>query len=668
MGSSFCCFMLMRFLYLLPLFHLILLSHSSASMQPPCNGDESSALLQFKESFIINKSASSDDHFAYPRVESWTLEGESSNCCSWDGVSCDEDTGHVIGLDLSSGCLYGSINSNSSLFRLVHLQSLNLAHNHFNYSQIPSQIGNLSRLTYLNLSSSMFSGQIPFEVSKLSQLSSLYLCCNIDLSSWNINLLQLKKLSLASLVGNLTRLENLDLGGVTIMSTVPNILGNLSTLRSLYLHDCGMYGEFPIGIFKLPNLRVLDVKYNKNLTCSLPDFQYWRSPLEEMTLADTSFSGELPASMGNLESLIALDMWGCNLSGSIPYSIGNLTNLIYLELSNNSLAGNIPSSIGNLIQLAFLGLYDNLLSGPIPFGLTNLTQLTVLSLGSNRLTGPIPFGLMNLTQLHILILVANKFHDQFPISIFNLKNLNILAISDNYLSGTVSICNTTSLYLLDVSNNYFSSSLPQCMHNIFHGSKLRRLNLRDNKFQGLLPRSLANCTMLDAIDVSNNQFNDTFPTWLGSLPHLKLLMLRSNKFHGQILESPETNHEFPKLRILDLSYNRFTGKLPLNSFRNWNDLELDNEHHLTYIHVETSFSVGTYHWFKIYDYSMKITNKGLDTVYHKVQEIFRAIDMSSNRFVGEIPESIGDLKGLNMLNLSNNILTGHIPLSLGNLH
>uniref|UniRef100_A0A2N9FMC4 Uncharacterized protein n=1 Tax=Fagus sylvatica TaxID=28930 RepID=A0A2N9FMC4_FAGSY len=299
--------MLMRFLYLLPLFHLILLSHSSPSMQPLCNGDESSALLQFKESFIINKSASSDDHFAYPRVESWTLEGESSNCCSWDGVSCDEDTGHVIGLDLSSSCLYGSINSNSSLFRLVHLQSLNLAHNHFK----------------------LLSNPIPDRQSFKTHISqSLF----------------------------------------------------FYVFWSLYLHDCGMYGEFPIGIFKLPNLRVLDVKYNKNLTGSLPDFQYWRSPLEEMTLADTSFSGELPASMGNLESLIALDMWGCNLSGSIPYSIGNLTNLIYLELSNNSLAGNIPSSIGNLIQLAFLGLYDNQLSGPIPFGLANLTQLTVLSL------------------------------------------------------------------------------------------------------------------------------------------------------------------------------------------------------------------------------------------------------------------------------------------------
>ena len=68
-----------------------------------------------------------------------------------------------------------------------------------------------------------------------------------------------------------------------------------------------------------------------------------------------------------------------------------------------------------------------------------------------------------------------------------------------------------------------------------------------------------------------------------------------------------------------------------------------------------------------FTYKMKITNKGLDMAYDEVPEIFRVIDVSSNRFVGEIPNFIGDLKGLQMLNLSNNFLTGHIPPSLGNL-
>ena len=89
--------MLMRLLYILPLFHLI---HSFPSDQPLCHDDECSALLQFKKSFIINKSVSLYDPIANHRVETWTLEGENSDCCSGDGVDCDEDTGHVIGLDL----------------------------------------------------------------------------------------------------------------------------------------------------------------------------------------------------------------------------------------------------------------------------------------------------------------------------------------------------------------------------------------------------------------------------------------------------------------------------------------------------------------------------------------------------------------------------------------
>ena len=107
--------------------------------------------MQFKESFIIRGSASKFP-FAYPKVASWKLDGIGSDCCLWDGVECDEDTGHVIELDLNASCLYGSIDSNSSLFRLVQLQKLNLANNDFGSSQIPSALGNLSELTALELS------------------------------------------------------------------------------------------------------------------------------------------------------------------------------------------------------------------------------------------------------------------------------------------------------------------------------------------------------------------------------------------------------------------------------------------------------------------------------------------------------------------------------------
>jgi len=68
-----------------------------------------------------------------------------------------------------------------------------------------------------------------------------------------------------------------------------------------------------------------------------------------------------------------------------------------------------------------------------------------------------------------------------------------------------------------------------------------------------------------------------------------------------------------------------------------------------------------------FDYSMTMTNKGVMTFYEKIQEFLTAIDLSSNRFEGGIPDALGDLKDLYLLNLSNNFLTGRIPPSLSSL-
>ncbi|GLT26993.1 hypothetical protein SLA2020_020250 [Shorea laevis] len=53
--------------------------------------------------------------------------------------------------------------------------------------------------------------------------------------------------------------------------------------------------------------------------------------------------------------------------------------------------------------------------------------------------------------------------------------------------------------------------------------------------------------------------------------------------------------------------------------------------------------------------------------YAKILEVFRAIDLSCNKFQGELPEVVGNLKGLQLLNLSNNVLVGPIPPALGDL-
>ncbi|MCH99986.1 receptor-like protein kinase, partial [Trifolium medium] len=65
--------------------------------------------------------------------------------------------------------------------------------------------------------------------------------------------------------------------------------------------------------------------------------------------------------------------------------------------------------------------------------------------------------------------------------------------------------------------------------------------------------------------------------------------------------------------------------------------------------------------------SMTVVTKGIKMTLVKIPTILVIIDLSRNKFEGEIPDVIGELHALVGLNLSHNRLTGHIPKSMGNL-
>lgn len=67
-----------------------------------------------------------------------------------------------------------------------------------------------------------------------------------------------------------------------------------------------------------------------------------------------------------------------------------------------------------------------------------------------------------------------------------------------------------------------------------------------------------------------------------------------------------------------------------------------------------------------YDY-VTVATKGNKIPLVKIPKIFANIDLSRNKFDGEIPNVIGELHDLKGLNLSYNKLTGPIPQSMGNL-
>ncbi|XP_044481721.1 receptor-like protein 33 [Mangifera indica] len=68
-----------------------------------------------------------------------------------------------------------------------------------------------------------------------------------------------------------------------------------------------------------------------------------------------------------------------------------------------------------------------------------------------------------------------------------------------------------------------------------------------------------------------------------------------------------------------------------------------------------------------YQDSVMVTWKGFEYQLVKIITIFTTIDFSNNNFHGEIPEVIGKLHALRLLNLPQNNLIGCIPPSIGNM-
>ena len=431
---------------------------------------------------------------------------------------------------------------------------------------------------------------------------------------------------------------------VNISSPVPDILANLSSLTSLGLRGCGLYGEFPLEIFKLRNLQFLSVRDNENLTGYLPEF-HSSNPLRILRLANTGFSGKLPDSIGNLKSLIELNIRSCYFSGLVPTSLGNLTNLIVLSLANltqhsqlklsmNSFSAQTLSWLGKQTKLTVLSLAETNLYGDIPSSLKNLTQLTVLCLARNQLTGQIPPWLRNLTQLTKLDLGTNKFHGSIPQSICRLANLEYLSLTSNNLSGRVDmdlflkLKNLTALQFSGIhlsfpSNSTFNASTP----------KLRLLGLNACNLTEF-PTFFHSQHELEILTLSDNQIQGQIPNWIFNIGKQTLLSI---VLSFNLLTTFESfNHTPPilpwdSLLNLDLSFNMLQGSLPIPPP-------------------------------SIADYNVrnnKLTGE-ISPLFCNLSSILM-LDLSHNNLAGMLPQCLSKLSDLVMLNLQNNNFRGILP-------
>ena len=655
-----------------------------------CPHGQALALLQLKNSFSVmhdsgfRKCDGYGGTSSYPKTEYWK---EGSDCCSWDGVTCDLVTGHVIELDLSCSWLSGIIHSNSTLFRFPHLQRLNLAFNYFSRSSVSAGFGRFSSLTHLNLSDSGFLGLISPKISHLSNLVSLDLSFN-DEAEFSL-------LGFDSLVQNLTKLQKLHLGGISISSVFPNSLLNRSSLISLDLSWCGLYGRFPDNEIHLPKLELLDLWGNSNLGGNFPRFSENNS-LIYLDLLVTNFSGELPTSISNLKSLQILDLSGCQFSGSIPSSISNLKSLQTLDLSRCQFSGSIPSSISNLKSLQTLDLSDCQFLGSIPASLENLTQITSLILFGNHFSGKIPNVFYNLRNLISLDLSRNNFNGQIPPSIGNLTNLQELDFSDNQLEGAIpsSVYGFSSLSSVHLRYNLLNGTIPSWLYTL---PSLVELDLSHNKFTGHIGEFQYDS--LEDIDLSMNELHGSIPTSIFELVNLSSLYLFSNNLSG-VLETSKfekltnltyldlsnnmlsltmsihSNSMLPNILTLDLSHNNISGMFSWNvgkdslfdmnlSYNSISGFEMLPWSSMNTLDLHSNLLQGPLPTPPTSTFFFSVSHNKLSGEISPLickASSMAILDLSHNNFGGMPPHCLGNFsKDLSVLNLRRNQFHGIIP-------
>ncbi|XVF78827.1 hypothetical protein PTKIN_Ptkin14bG0168300 [Pterospermum kingtungense] len=285
-----------------------------------CLPDQRAVLLEFKSTISLD-----DDCEMHPKTNSWN---KSIDCCLWDGVSCDNETGHVIGIDLSNSCLNGSLLANSSLFHLHTLQWLDLSSNWLDGSPLEnSSLFQLQGLQRLNLAYNDFNGSIS---------SELFSHLRFDAQGFDM------------LARNLTKLRNLfldyvDMSGVALTS----FLNLSSSLQRLSLGECQLQGNFPSEVFRLPFLQHIDLHGNEYLTGYLPKTNF-NTALTLLNLGNCGFKGPIPALLGNLPQIIFIDLSENSFEGKIPKTLFNLTQIIQLDLSQNHLEGSLPNHVSEL--------------------------------------------------------------------------------------------------------------------------------------------------------------------------------------------------------------------------------------------------------------------------------------------------------------------------------
>ncbi|KAL7218635.1 hypothetical protein ACSBR2_011822 [Camellia fascicularis] len=191
---------------------------------------------------------------------------------------------------------------------------------------LPPELGNLSQINDIHLTSNYFTGELPGTLAKL-----------ITLTEFRVS-------------------------GNQFSGKIPNFIQKWTNLKKLGIQASGLDGPIPQEIASLTNMNDLRISDLNGMESTFPRLNNMTN-MNRLILRSCNITGPLPKYLADLTKLKTLDLSFNKLDGDIPINFVNLSTVEYIFLTGNFLSGLVPKSMlqyGKNIDLS----YNNFNPGP----------------------------------------------------------------------------------------------------------------------------------------------------------------------------------------------------------------------------------------------------------------------------------------------------------------